>query len=66
MAKAYGVGSFFGFDDRVTFLIDANGIVRQVWPKVSPAHHAAEVLAAARALAPSKPVAAPAAAAPAR
>lgn len=32
---------------RVTFLIGADGCVAQVWPKVKPEDHAAEVLAAA-------------------
>ena len=31
---------------RMTFLIDADGIVKKVWPKVKVAGHAAEVLAA--------------------
>jgi len=35
---------------RVTFLIDANGIVRRVWTDVDPAVHAPEVLAAVREL----------------
>jgi peroxiredoxin Q/BCP len=36
--------------DRSTFLIDANGKVRQVWRNVKVLGHVAEVLAAARAL----------------
>lgn len=36
---------------RSTVLIDAAGVVRQVWPKVKVAGHAAEVLAAVRGLA---------------
>ena len=35
---------------RTTFLVDEEGIVRQVWEKVTPAGHAAEVLKAAMAL----------------
>ncbi len=35
---------------RATFLIDGDGIVRQVWPKVKVPGHAEAVLAAARAL----------------
>jgi thioredoxin-dependent peroxiredoxin len=31
---------------RTTFLIGADGAIRRVWPKVKPAGHAAEVLAA--------------------
>ena len=37
---------------RATFLIDASGIVRQIWNDVSPLGHAAEVLESARQLAP--------------
>lgn len=35
---------------RSTFLVDAKGKIAQVWTKVTPKGHAAEVLAAARAL----------------
>jgi peroxiredoxin Q/BCP len=35
---------------RVTFLIDAQGVVRKVWDPVKPENHAAEVLAALDAL----------------
>lgn len=31
---------------RISYLIDENGIIKNVWPKVSPAKHAAEVLEA--------------------
>lgn len=46
--KMYG-RTFMGIE-RATFLVDADGIVRRVWPKVKVAGHAEEVLAAARAL----------------
>ena len=36
--------------ERSTFLIDAQGVLRQEWRKVKVDGHAAEVLAAARAL----------------
>jgi peroxiredoxin Q/BCP len=36
--------------DRATFLIDANGKVARIWRKVKVPGHAAEVLAAAKAL----------------
>jgi peroxiredoxin Q/BCP len=36
---------------RATFLIDAEGRIAQIWPKVSVKGHAEEVLAAVRALA---------------
>ena len=35
---------------RSTFLIDAQGVVRAVWPKVTVEGHAADVLAKARAV----------------
>jgi peroxiredoxin Q/BCP len=44
----YGRG-YMGID-RATFLIDAGGMIRRVWRKVKVPGHAAEVLAAARAL----------------
>ena len=53
ICEAYGVWgnkSFMGRTflgiKRMTFLIDANGIVQKVWPKVRVADHAAEVLEA--------------------
>lgn len=44
MLRAYGVRGFTGIAKRMTFLIDAEGRIRKVYPKVSPAEHAAEVL----------------------
>ena len=35
---------------RTTFLIDKQGIVRNIWPNVSVSGHVSEVLAAAEAL----------------
>ena len=46
--KLYG-REYMGIE-RATFLIDADGVVRRVWRKVSVKGHAAEVLAAAQAL----------------
>jgi peroxiredoxin Q/BCP len=37
--------------ERATFLVDRDGVVKRVWPKVKVPGHAAEVLEAARALA---------------
>lgn len=55
VADQYGVWGpkkFMGKEyegiNRVTFLIDENGTVKQVWPKVKPEDHADEVLAALR------------------
>ena len=41
--KEYAGKKFMGIN-RETFLIDKDGIVRKVWPKVQPAGHAQEVL----------------------
>ena len=49
LARAYGVLGP-GFTSRVTFLIDRNGTVRKVWPKVDPASHASEVIETLRTL----------------
>ncbi|RZJ41815.1 MAG: peroxiredoxin [Brevundimonas sp.] len=46
--KLYG-REYMGIE-RATFLIDGEGVVRQVWRKVSVKGHAAEVLAAAQTL----------------
>jgi peroxiredoxin Q/BCP len=52
--EAYGVwvekslyGRKFMGIERTTVLIDAQGVIRNIWPKVKVAGHAAEVLAAA-------------------
>jgi peroxiredoxin Q/BCP len=57
VAEAYGVWvekSMYGRKymglERATFLIDKDGKIARVWPKVKVPGHAAEVLAAARAL----------------
>jgi thioredoxin-dependent peroxiredoxin len=56
-AKAYGVWvekSLYGRKymgmERATFLVDAKGVIRQVWHKVKVAGHVEAVLAAAKAL----------------
>jgi thioredoxin-dependent peroxiredoxin len=38
--------------NRVTYLIDAEGFIRQVWPRVQPVGHSAEILAALAKLPP--------------
>lgn len=49
VGKRYGVvGTFFA--KRVTYLIDKEGRIAKVFPKVSPAKHSAEVQAALQAL----------------
>ena len=57
MLEAYGVwkeksmyGKKYMGVERTTLLIDAKGVVREIWPKVKVAGHAAAVLAAAKAL----------------
>jgi peroxiredoxin Q/BCP len=50
IAVSYGVKSTLGMSERVSFLIGPDGKVAKVWPKVDPAIHADEVLAAADAL----------------
>ena len=52
IVEAYGVwgekrfmGRKYMGTHRVTFLVDADGMVRHVWPEVKPELHAAEVLA---------------------
>ncbi len=56
-AQTYGVwvekslyGRRYMGMDRATFLVDANGIIRQIWRKVKVPGHVEAVLAAARAL----------------
>lgn len=51
VSRAYGVygeksmyGKTYMGINRITFLIDGDGIVRKVWPKVKPDGHAREVL----------------------
>jgi peroxiredoxin Q/BCP len=57
LAEAYGVWvekSMYGRKymgmERATFLVDAKGVIREIWRKVKVAGHADAVLAAARAL----------------
>lgn len=52
IVEAYGVwgekrfmGRNYMGTHRVTFLIDAKGVIRHIWPEVKPEAHAAEVLA---------------------
>lgn len=44
LARAFGVLAPMGYARRATFLIGANGVIRHVFPKVSPKGHAEEVL----------------------
>lgn len=47
IAGKYKVPLVDGKARRITYLIGKDGKVKQVWPKVNPATHAAEVMAAA-------------------
>ena len=48
-AAAFGVARpMVGVAKRTTFLIEADGTLRKVYPKVTPKGHAAEVLTAAQ------------------
>lgn len=51
VTKRYGVLGAFGVASRVTFVIDKTGSIRKIYRDVSPADHAAEVLAFAKTLA---------------
>ena len=60
MARAFGVKSTLGFYQRITFVLDGDGVVRQVFDPVHPAGHAQEVLVAVKGLvgaAPPSPLA---------
>jgi peroxiredoxin len=49
VAVGFGVARpLVGVAKRTTWLIDPDGMLRKVYPKVSPKGHAAEVLLAAR------------------
>lgn len=53
IAAAYGVRRMLGIlpvASRVSFLVDPEGTIAQVWPKVRPGAHAREVLEAVRRL----------------
>jgi peroxiredoxin Q/BCP len=48
ICRAFGVPVANGHSKRMTFLIDANGNIRRIWPTVNPVGHAAEILDAIR------------------
>ena len=50
LASAFGVPLTSGHTKRVTFVIDASGKVRKVFPSVNPEGHAAELIEALKAL----------------
>lgn len=49
-SEAFGVGTFQGMDERVSFLIDSSDRIVKVYEDVDPAVHASEVLQDAKAL----------------
>jgi peroxiredoxin Q/BCP len=46
LTTAYHVPVTLGLAKRVTYLIDKDGTIKRVWPAVTPARHAVEILAA--------------------
>ncbi|HYE78005.1 MAG TPA: peroxiredoxin [bacterium] len=46
ISQQYGVLGDHGYANRVTYLVDRDGVVRQVWPQVNPQGHAREILQA--------------------
>jgi peroxiredoxin Q/BCP len=48
IAAAYGAANgipILGLDRRITYVIDENGIIARVYPKVDPAVHSGQILA---------------------
>lgn len=50
ITELYGVKNWLGMASRVTFVIDRQGVIRKVFPDVTPEGHAEEVLKALDAL----------------
>lgn len=50
ISRAYGVRSILGMNERVTFLVAADGRIAKVYPNVDPAVHVTELLADVRKL----------------
>jgi len=50
VTEMYGVKSYLGLANRVTFVIDENGIIKKVYPDVDVAAHAPEVLSLIKSL----------------
>jgi len=66
IATEYGAANgipVLGLDRRITYVINPDGIIQKVYPKVDPSVHSTEILADLKI--PENPVPAPAAAAPA-
>ena len=52
IAKAYGVLRVTGTTNRVTFIIDKNGKIMKIFPKVDVSKHTEEVVAAIKEISP--------------
>lgn len=50
VSKKYGVLGMMGFAQRVTFLIDKDGIIKKIFKDVRPEQHAKEVLDVAKSM----------------
>src|SRR5690606_27107507 len=50
LAEAFGVTTRLGMATRVSFLVDAEGVIRKTYPDVDPGVHAEELLRDAKAL----------------
>jgi len=44
VTKLYGVKNLFGLADRVTFVIDKEGVIKRIFPHVDASHHSEELL----------------------
>lgn len=44
VSKQYGVLNVIGMDSRVTFVIDKNGVIKKIYPKVDPSENYKELL----------------------
>jgi thioredoxin-dependent peroxiredoxin len=55
IAARFGVATRGGFAERVTFVMDREGVVAKVFPRVVVQGHAEEVLAVVRTLATASP-----------
>ena len=44
VSNEYGVLNMIGMDSRVTFVIDKNGVVKKIYPKVDPSENYKELL----------------------
>ena len=50
VTKLYGLKNLLGLADRVTFVIDKEGVIRKIFPHVDVSHHSEELLEFVRAM----------------